>query len=459
MALTGTPLLVLLVITTLVLPGLVLLGWSRVRGNRWLRVLQRLGFVGLAQLSALMLAAVALNDYGDFFSGWSQPVGAIFGTAPHATLANQGLGKLASFGAPTPPAVVTAARRVVRVPATDRLPRGLTPTRWSTPGQYATRGAVATVRLYGPQSHLTNPLAVYLPPAYFTGNRSLPLVEAITGYPSTYLSLTDRLAMPHELLAGIRAHTVGQFVLVMAPSGLPYPVDSECTNSPSGPFAFTYFDRDVPRQMSVLLGLHPTELGAVGYSTGGYCAVKLAMLDPKRFVAAASMSGYFYAQPGKSSPRMFGNALPVRRLNDLRWRLQHLPSPPTSVLIMTGTQEAGLDGWAENNRFLSEVKAPMHAERFVVSNDFGHSYWTWREEVMPAFVWLSRSLGLTPGAGGTVLAGAAHQPGTHRAVDPARRHTHAHRRPRLTAAGTATCSQRARRVTSGGSGGGRATSR
>ena len=124
------------------------------------------------------------------------------------------------------------------------------------------------------------------------------------------------------------------------------------------------------------------------------------MLDPDRFVAAASMSGYFHAQPGKYSPSMFGRSLAVRHLNDLRWRLLNLPPPRKSVLVMSGTQENGADGWANNNKFLAAVRAPMHAERFIVPVDFGHSYRTWQQEVMPAFVWISRSLGLTTAPGG-----------------------------------------------------------
>jgi hypothetical protein len=400
MTLTGTPLLVTLVVLTVVLPFVIVWGWSRVGGPRWLVRGEHVAMILVAQVSALLVAAVALNDYGDFFSSWSQAAGAFFGTAPKTALGNQGLGDLSRFGATAPPALRVAHRADVRVASSDQLPAGMTPTSWSTPAQYGQRGAVGTLTLYGPQSQLSNRVAVYLPPDYFAGNRSLPLLVAITGYPSTYHSLTGKLALPSRLIAGIDAHTMAQMVVVMAPAGLPYPLDSECTDAPGGPFAFTWFDKDVPTVIEQLTGLQPPAIGALGYSTGGYCAVKLAMLDPTRFTAAVSMSGYFHAQPGKYSPRMFAGSRRLADLNNLRWRLQHLPAPRTSVLVMTGTQEIGADGWVNNNAFLRAVRAPMYAERFIVPVDYGHSYGTWSQEVSPALVWMSRSLGATRSAGG-----------------------------------------------------------
>jgi hypothetical protein len=398
MALTGTALLVVLLVLVAVMPAAVVWMWPRTHGNRWLVVGQRVGLVVVAQLTALLLAAVALNDYGNFFSSWSQAARALFGSTPHTALGNQGLGDLRSYGAPSAPAAPVSVTRVT-VSASDRLPPELTPTRWSKPADYQRVGALATMPLLGPASQLEDKVAVYLPAAYFTGARSLPLVEMITGYPSTYSSWTHRLHLPQQFVKGIDNHSMGPMVLVMTPVGLPYPLDSECTDAPGGPFAFTYFDKDLPAVMSSVLGLHPPAMGAIGYSTGGYCATKLAMLDPSRFRAAVSMSGYFYAQPGKYSPSLYGGSRQVRHLNDLRWRLSHLPVPPASILVMTGTEELGPDGWVQNNKFLALVRPPMHAERFIVPVDFGHSYGTWTQEVSPALVWMSRSLGAASGNG------------------------------------------------------------
>jgi hypothetical protein len=397
MALTGTSVLVVLIVVAAAMPPAVAWAWPRVRGSRWLMHGQHVCLVLVAQFAALLLAGVALNDYGQFFSTWSQAFDAFFGSPPKSVLGAQGLGNDDIYGARSAPPL--PLQQVIRVAPSDRLPAGWQPTTFAKPSAYAVRGEVATVTITGPTTELANRVAVYLPPAYFAGYRSLPLVEAITGYPSTSAALADKLKLPEHLLAGIRAHTMGQLVVVMAPAGLPYPLDTECTDAPGGPFAFTYFADDLPSAIEADLGLHPTGTGAMGYSTGGYCAVKLAMLDPNRFTAAVSMSGYFHAQPGRYSPNLFGGSRKLRHINDLRWRLQHLPAPRTSVLVMTGTEESGPDGWVNNNQFLTSVQAPMHAERFIVPVDFGHSYRTWAEEMTPALVWVSRTLGAIGGRG------------------------------------------------------------
>ena len=391
MTLTGTPLLVTLIVLAVLMPGIVIAAWPRLRGAAWLVLTQRVGLVLVAQLSTLLLAGVALNDYGDFFSSWSQAAGAFFANTPHNSLGNQPLGDLNSYGAP--PNIVATNSTVLKVAPSDALPSGLKPTNWSPPSQYATRGAVATWTLDGPTSQLANTVAVYLPPAYFQGYRSLPLVEAITGYPATYHAWIDKLTLPTQLLDGIRARLMGQLVVVMTPAGVPYPLDSECTDAPGGPFAYTYFAKDVPQETARALGLRVTAMGALGFSTGGYCAIKLAMLDPSSFRAAAGMSGYFAAEPGRFSPPIFGGSAQVRHLNDLLWRLRHLPAPRTSVLVMTGTEEIDADGWVTNNKFLDAVRPPMHADRFIVPVDFGHSPRTWVQEVSPALIWISRMLG------------------------------------------------------------------
>lgn len=74
--LLGARLLVLLAVLVLGLPALTLLLWNRVRGPNALAVLVRLALVGCCQLSAVLLAAAAANDYGYFYSSWSDLVGA-----------------------------------------------------------------------------------------------------------------------------------------------------------------------------------------------------------------------------------------------------------------------------------------------------------------------------------------------------------------------------------------------
>src|SRR5436853_209491 len=106
MRLLGTPLLVLLVLVAVTAPADVVVAWSRVRGPRAVRIGTRLALVATAQLTALAVGLVALNDYGQFFTSWSE----LLGTGPSASVVNQ-----QHFGAL--PSVPPARHHVLRARA------------------------------------------------------------------------------------------------------------------------------------------------------------------------------------------------------------------------------------------------------------------------------------------------------------------------------------------------------
>ena len=388
MGLLGTPLLVVLIVIALAAPVGVVVAWSRVRGPRPVRIASRLAMVLTAQLAALAVGLVALNDYGQFFTSWSE----LFGTGPAASVVSQ-----QHFGAVPPPAPVGARVLHARAPGAARvavtsatLPNGARPTSWSSRSEWPTRGALVQMNVSGPTTGLVEPGMVYLPPAYFTGDRAMPLVEVMTGYPGSTLLLVDRMHYPSYLLSAMKAGTQPMALVLLRPS-VTYPRDTECTDVPHGPQAFSYFANDVPSVVASTFGLKPTSYGAIGDSTGAMCAVKLAVVDPQRFTAAVSLSGYFHAIRDITTGNLYGGSTQVRNLNDIMWRLRHLPLPPVSVLVATSLTEHGSDGYKSAEKLLALVRAPMSADEIVL-NRGGHNFETWTQEIPPALRWLSTRL-------------------------------------------------------------------
>jgi S-formylglutathione hydrolase FrmB len=388
MGLLGTPLLVLLVVAALTAPAGVAFAWSRVRGPRLVRVGSRLALVATAQVAALAVGLVALNDYGQFFTSWSE----LLGTGPAASVVNQ-----QHFGAA--PTTTPTARHALRgrtptfahVAVTGTaLPAGTRATSWSARSQWATRGAVLEMNVPGSTTGLTEQALVYLPPAYFAGVRAMPVVEVMTGYPGSTLLLVDRLHYPSYLLAAMDAGTRPMVLVLLRPS-VTYPRDTECTDVPNGPQAFSYFANDVPSVVASTFALRPTSYGAIGDSTGAMCAVKLAVTDPQRFVAAVSLSGYFRAVRDITTGDLYGGSTTVRHRNDIMWRLQHLPLPPVSLLVATSLTERGADGYRSAQKLLALVHAPMSADEIVLSHG-GHNFETWTQEIPPALRWLGSHL-------------------------------------------------------------------
>jgi hypothetical protein len=111
-ALLGWPLVILLAILAVALPVATVLLWARLPGPRAVRTATRLSLVGASQVAAVLLVAAVLNDYGYFYSSWSDLLGRS-GPAAERTTALPGRAMAAAGpGAPKPvdpPAASTVA--------------------------------------------------------------------------------------------------------------------------------------------------------------------------------------------------------------------------------------------------------------------------------------------------------------------------------------------------------------
>ena len=238
MALLGWPLVILLAILAVALPVTTVLVWGRLPGPRGVRTALRLALVGASQVAAVVLVAALLNDYGYFYSSWSDLLGRGSTTAQRTTALPGRAMAAAGPGAATagdPPAASTVA--------------SLPDPGWSTKAQWATRGRVESVTISGVRSRLASHAFVYLPPEYFQAayrHRAFPAAQVFTGFPGTDLNLLKGLDFPARQLAEVRAHRARPMVLVMMRPSVSYPRDTECTDVPAGPQALTFFAQDVP---------------------------------------------------------------------------------------------------------------------------------------------------------------------------------------------------------------------
>jgi hypothetical protein len=108
-------------------------------------------------------------------------------------------------------------------------------------------------------------------------------------------------------------------------------------------------------------------------------------------------------------------------MNNLDWRITHLPAPPISLLATTGTAELDPYGISNTLRFVSLVRAPMRIDKTVVSGG-AHNFSTWGRELPAAFAWMSQRLdaGSAPGRA-HLRAAAAAGPGGREDQRPAAR--------------------------------------
>jgi hypothetical protein len=392
-SLTGRSFLLCLLLLAVAIPLAGARLWSTGRG--WTSTVRRVGIIVTAQFAAVALTAAAANDYGAFYPNWHDLYHAFrpqdgsnvasesrsFGAAPHTVPAVRaaGTGRETLLGTGTGTVTTAEALRIVESYAP-----------WGTPDLWPTRGAVVNLNVPGENGGESQDILAYVPPSYFSGrpgDAHLPLAEIITGYPGTPSTVATKLKAFADLQDEMARGVVPPMALIVTRPTEPYPRDTECVDVPNGPQSAHYLAYDVPDYTVSVLKLTVPTMGTIGYSTGGYCALKLAMQFPDRFFGAASMSGYYAAQPGPSSGSdIFGGDPMARNEADLIWRLDNLTAPDITVLLATARDEHDPDGFEPAQQFLAHVHAPMSA-REIIREHGGHNFNTWHDEMPEMIAW------------------------------------------------------------------------
>ncbi len=378
MPLLGWPLLVLLAILTVLIPVITALLWNRLRRAGWRRRLARASLLVASQIVAVLLVAAAINNYGFFYGSWK---GLFGGVTQDAGISTSG------------PTIHAHARNNSNPASAGRIVTSPDP-RFAPPSQRTSKGQLDHLTLTGASSQLSSSGYIYFPPQYFQrayARHRFPGAVVMTGYPGNPKNLAFQLRYQNVLLTEMAHHRARPMVFVMLRSSVAYPRDDECTNIPGGPQALTYFTQDIPSQVALRYRVYPTGWGAIGDSTGGYCAVKIAMNQPATYYAAVALSGYYHALHDQTTGNLWGGSEVLRNLNNPEWRLKHMPAPPVSLLLTSGTDERGPDGITDTKRFLRLVKPPLSVDKIILPHG-GHNFQAWHAELPHAMSWLSGHL-------------------------------------------------------------------
>jgi enterochelin esterase-like enzyme len=396
MGLTDWPLLWLTIVVAVGSVAGVMWLWPRLAQKRPAVVAARLGVILLSQALLIAAAAVYANDSFGFFGSWSE----LFGSWPHQ---QESTSKVARASvAQAAPLTVTASSFGTTFRGAAVFPRGanlrlagVIPGSTSHPGRAEQFGAVLRVTIHGEYSGIVAVGDyVFLPPQYFRPayrGKRFPVVLTFAGYPNDPVNLIRLLKLPAIAARLGAAGRIRPAIYVMVNPSVALPRDTECTNIPAGLQVATFFGRDVPLAVERTFAAQTDRSGwaAIGYSTGAYCAVKIAMLYPGQFTAAVGLSGYYNAVRDHTTGNLYGGSLGYRNDNNLDWRLTHLPAPPVSVLAASSA--SGEKSLPNTLAFLHLIKPPMRGYALVLPRG-GHNYFTWRRELPQSLEWLSRRL-------------------------------------------------------------------
>jgi enterochelin esterase-like enzyme len=383
--------------------------WPRVSRRRTTHLAARLGLIAGSQALAVVALLAVLNGYFLFFGSWSVLVNT-GGVAPQVT-------RSFAAAASSKPVVVTGADLGPVPGSGSRLPRTASGQLAFKPphfyrknhinvayaigqGQKRQRalravGEVLEITIRGEHTGISSANDfVYLPPQYFQAayaHARFPVVLALTGYPNDTWSIVKFLGLPATAASLTASKRIAPAVYVMMNVSPALPRDTECTNVPAGLQVESFFAQDVPAAIEHAFRVQSSRTGwaVLGYSTGGYCAAKLAMMYPYQFSAAISLSGYYNAILDRTTGNLYGGSVAYRNENDLDWRLKHLPAPPVSVLVTsTLVGEAAYPGTLA---FLRLIRLPMRGYSLILQQG-GHNYNTWGRELPQALQWLNHRL-------------------------------------------------------------------
>ncbi|MGW1029405.1 alpha/beta hydrolase [Streptomyces sp. NPDC002577] len=382
--------------------GLTVWVWPRLSDRRLSHVLGRLGVIGATQLSILTACAIAVNTDFEFYGSWDELLGNV-ATAPAQVTGLAASGRYSTINAVQGSLIQPAG------------PQGLERVKGIPRGPAARVGRVESVRITGRRSRAINPAFVYLPPQYFQkqfDRQRFPVIVAISGYPGGILNLAQYLQVPQTAAQLLRTNRMQPTVIVMVRPTIAPPRDTECVDVPGGPQAETFFAKDLPEavEQTYRVGHDPSAWGALGYSSGGSCALQLALRHPGVYTSAVALSADYRIGDDLTTGDLFGSGPGAARRqlgHDLIWRLRHLPAPRVSVLVASSRK--GERDYGETMKFLRAVKPPMTAAKIILPQG-SHHFTTWRREIAPAMEWMGRQL--------TFPQDTAPGPRQHSAINP-----------------------------------------
>ncbi|MFD9407497.1 alpha/beta hydrolase [Streptomyces sp. NPDC059989] len=365
---TSTALLAIVVLCTALSFAVTVWLWPRLSRRSARAVLGRIGLILTVQV--LLFASVGLGANRSFliYASWSDLLGGKGTAGVAAPDADGG----------------TSVVKVLGRQRTD-VPGGGTP---------QVGGQIEKVMVQGRESGIATPAYVYLPPEYFQkGNeqRRFPAAVVLTGFPGMAENLIEKLRYPQIAWAQAKQKKMQPMILVMMRPTVAPPRNTQCVDIPGGPSSETFFGTDLPRAMAgtYRVGSSPRGWGIIGDSTGGYCALKIALEHPESYAAGVGLSADYKPEVDKYSGDLFHGNKDLEKRSDLLWSLDHLPQGASSFLVTTSLQ--GEDNFQPTQKFIEKVKAPARVSSITLDRG-GHSFNTWLREVPPALVWISGRL-------------------------------------------------------------------
>ncbi|WP_406331953.1 alpha/beta hydrolase [Streptomyces sp. NBC_00203] len=373
MGLTSNKVLVLAVLLAVLLFVGTVWWWPRLARRNWRAVSGRVGLLLATQVAVFASIGLSANQAFGFYASWAD----LFGQESGQGVVVDHNGTGGSAGGP----LQVVDTQEVNVSGGSRPQIG---------------GQIQKVDIVGRTTHIATPAYVYLPPEYFQSRyrtRTFPAATVLTGYPGTAQALIKGLHYPQTAHEMAKNGKMQPMILVMLRPTVAPPRDTECVDIPGGPQTESFFAKDLPDAVSAhyRVGKKPGSWGIIGDSTGGYCALKLAIHHPEVYAAGAGLSPYYKAAIDPTTGDLFQGDKRLQDSADLRWYLKNRPAPDTSLLV--SSSKIGEANYKATLGFIDLVKSKQLTRiSSIILDSGGHNFNTWRREIPATLQWMSGRL-------------------------------------------------------------------
>ncbi|MYV89275.1 esterase, partial [Streptomyces sp. SID1034] len=228
MSLTGTPFLVIAILAAAAALLLPLVLWTRIGGPALVRWVSRLLMLGFAQVTAILVVFLLVNNANGLYDTWDD----LLGGGNHVNAAPD-LGPDGTGGrnAATEPKVKQKFE-----PYTNKVGKD-----------------VMKTMLKGQVSGVEGDVAVWLPPQYNDPaykDKSFPVVELLPGYPGSIGAWFGTLKVQEQLTPMMQRGEVAPFILVSPRTTLLSGKDTGCANVAGVVNADTWLSVDVRKMVT-----------------------------------------------------------------------------------------------------------------------------------------------------------------------------------------------------------------
>lgn len=333
--------------------------WHKFSHWHWKHISARFSLIVAIQCLALAAMGVTINRSGEFYSSWSDLLGA------------QGQYQK----------IAISPSELTQITLKDLL------------SATHTKGGSLIFRkvITGAKSRISNVVYVVASPkiaaslagpTHSIGSQYqvVELFPGTPGVPQTWIGTLDGISTMENLeLAGQIPPTLAVIPAINVQPG----TDTECLNFVGGAQVESWVTGDMKRFMQSFMGVDDRPWSAFGYSTGGWCAAEVAVLHQEQYSEGVSLAGYF-------SPMLpFG--LSKREKNylsnhyDLIKYLHH-DHRNTKLLIIASVKDRFTNYSAQ--KFLKSANSLIPIKYIPIPSG-GHNIKVWKPYIAPGFLWIS----------------------------------------------------------------------